>query len=77
MTGRTKTRTARFEMGAWFNERTGHIHLAAKDGFISTVSNDPQSRRYHPNLYRKLTQALKERRLPCPEDDPIIREGQA
>lgn len=59
-------KTARLDVGVWFNERSGHIHIAAKDAFISTISNEPDSKRYHPNLYRKLTQVLKERGLPHP-----------
>ncbi|MDZ4691454.1 MAG: hypothetical protein SH849_09065 [Terricaulis sp.] len=56
-----KTKTVKLDVGVWFNEKSGHIHIAAKDAFISTVSNDPDSKRYHPNLYRKLAQVLKDK----------------
>jgi hypothetical protein len=60
------SKTARFDLNVWFNDRTGHIHLAAGKSFISTVSNDPASRRYHPNLYRKLAFALRDKGMPHP-----------
>jgi hypothetical protein len=62
-------KTATFTMGAWYNAETGHIHLAIPDSgwFITTVSNEPSSRRYHPNLYRKLARALKESGVPHPD----------
>ena len=36
-------KTVYLEVGVWWNEATGHIHLAAKDveGFITTVCDDP------------------------------------
>ncbi|MES2172902.1 MAG: hypothetical protein V4523_03035 [Pseudomonadota bacterium] len=62
-------KTAKLSIGVWFNERTDHIHIAAAGQFISTVSPDPASKRYHPNLYRKLAQCLQDAGLPHP--DPI------
>ena len=50
----------------WYNERSGHIHIAAKDGFISTVSDDPDSKRCHPNLFRKMAKCLKDSGVPGP-----------
>jgi hypothetical protein len=55
-----RKRTVRLDVGIWFNEATGHIHIAAKDGFISTVSSDPKSKRFHPNLYGKLAKCLRD-----------------
>jgi hypothetical protein len=57
-------------VGIWFNEANGHIHIAAKDTFISTVSNDPKSKRYHPNLFRKLAATLRDAGLPHPNPSP-------
>jgi hypothetical protein len=35
------------------------IHIASKEAnIISTVSDDPESKRYHPNLFSKLRRAL-------------------
>jgi hypothetical protein len=57
-------------VGIWFNQGSGHIHIAAKDAFISTVSNDPNSNRYHANLYRKLAKTLRDAGLPHPNPSP-------
>jgi hypothetical protein len=52
-------KTVRINVGVWFDPKSGHIHLAsAEAGIISTVSNDPNSKRYQPNLYRKLRRVL-------------------
>jgi hypothetical protein len=63
-------KTARLDVGVWFNETTGHIHIAGKGTFISTVSNDPKSKRYHPNLFRKLARVLRDSGLPHPNPSP-------
>jgi hypothetical protein len=67
---KNQRKTARLDVGIWFNPNTGHIHLAAKDHFISTVSADPASKRYHPNLYRKLAAALRDADCPHPNPSP-------
>lgn len=52
-------KTVSFRLSAWANPRTRMIHLASSEaGIISTVSNDPESKRYHPNLFRKLRRVL-------------------
>lgn len=73
--GKATAKTARLDVGIWYNERTGHIHIAAAGQFISTVSDDPRSRRYHPNLYGKLAATL--RRLGCPGPDGGPEGGEA
>jgi hypothetical protein len=60
-------KTVRIDAGIWFNEDTKHIHIAAKGAFITTVCNDPDSKRYHPNLYGKLAQCLRKAGAPAPE----------
>ena len=70
-------KTARLDIGIWFNEATGHIHIAAKDQFISTVSNDPASKRYHPNLYNKLAKALRAADKPHPDPSPGSAAGRS
>jgi hypothetical protein len=64
-TGKPGTKTLRFEAGTWYEERSGHIHLTipGHSRFHTTVSNDPASRRYHPNLFRKLKDLLIENGL--------------
>lgn len=50
------------EVRIWM-KREGHIAIAStKENFISTVSNDPTSKRYHPNLYKKLARVLRNHR---------------
>lgn len=70
MSGTNDGKTARLDVGIWFNPDTGHIHIAAKGQFISTVSPDPRSKRYHPNLYRKPAAALRESGKPHPDPSP-------
>ncbi len=56
-------------MSVEFNARIwrkdpGRIAIASPEaGFISTVSNDPKSKRYHPNLYKKLDKILNDREV--------------
>jgi hypothetical protein len=63
-------RTARLDVGVWYNSDTGHIHISAKDHFISTVNNEAGSKRCHANLYWKLARALRDSGMPHP---PIPR----
>lgn len=51
----------------WYDPRSRHIKLAGKGLTASTVSNDPSSKRYHPNLFGKLGKALREAGMPAPE----------
>lgn len=52
-------KTVSFRLNLWVNPRTRMIHLASREvDVISTVSNDSKSKRYHPNLYRKLRRVL-------------------
>jgi hypothetical protein len=61
--------TAYLNIGAWYDAETGHIHLTLpRSGwFHTTVSPDPDSKRGHPNLYKKLARALKEADVPAPD----------
>lgn len=63
--------SAYLEMGAWYDEKTGHIHLTVPSTrwFHTTVTNDPVSVRGNPNLYAKLARALKEAGVPAPSID--------
>lgn len=54
------------EVRVWFDARTRHIKIAGKGLTASTVSNDPASKRYHPNLYMKLARVLAEAGVPAP-----------
>jgi hypothetical protein len=55
------------ELGIWYDEAQGHIHLTAKNvpGFHTTVSANPTSRRGHPNLFGKLAKCLRDSGAPA------------
>lgn len=59
----------RLEVRLWFNEITGHIHIASRQGepFISTVSADPAAPNGNPHLYLKLARCLRAAALPAPD----------
>ena len=53
-------KTVYMSIGIMANPNTGHIHIFDHDGeVVSTLSNDPESKRYHPNLYMKLRRVLE------------------
>lgn len=55
-------------MGVWWDEKQGQIHLTAPgvNGFHTTISPNPESKRGHPNLFMKLAKALREGGAPHP-----------
>ncbi len=61
--------TAYLNVGIWYNAETGHIHMTLPNSgwFHTTVTNAPDSKRGHPNLYGKLSRALKEAGVPGPD----------
>ena len=59
-------KSVHLDLRVWYDDRSGHIKLAGKGLPISTVSNDPASARYHPNLYRKLSNLLRDAGVPAP-----------
>ena len=52
-------KSAELTVRVWFDPASAHIKLAGWGLTASTVSNDPKSKRYHPNLYMKLGRALR------------------
>jgi hypothetical protein len=62
-----KRKSVKLELRVWYDQKSGRIKLAGSGLTASTVSNDPASkRRYHPNLYRKLTKCLRDAGVPAP-----------
>lgn len=59
-------KSLKLELRVWYDERSGYIKLAGPGLTASTVSNDPASVRYHPNLFRKLTRVLRDASIPSP-----------
>jgi hypothetical protein len=51
----------------WWDPKARYIKLAGPGLTASTVSNDPTSKRFHPNLFKKLTRALRDAGLPSPD----------
>ena len=69
---RKSKRSIYFEVGVWYNEKTGSIHMTAKDfrhaGFHTTVRPDPKLKRGHPNLFMKLSRCLRDSGAPAPQE---------
>jgi hypothetical protein len=61
--------TAYLNIGAWYDAKTGHIHLTLPHSgwFHTTVTDEAASKRGHRNLYAKLARALKEAGVPAPD----------
>jgi hypothetical protein len=61
--------TAYLNVGAWYDKGSGEIHLTLPHSgwFHTTVTNEVGSKRYHANLFAKLSRALKEAGVPSPE----------
>lgn len=55
------------QLRVWYDEKSRHIKLAGPGLTATTVSNDPTSKRYHPNLFRKLAVALRQAGVSAPE----------
>ena len=55
-----KGQTVYVDTGIWHDKETGEIHISGpkEKRFHSTVSNEKESKRYHPNLYKKLKDIL-------------------
>jgi hypothetical protein len=51
----------------WWDPKSRYIKIAGPGLTASTVSNDPHSKRYHPNLFNKLKCVLIEAGLPSPD----------
>jgi hypothetical protein len=56
------------EMSVRYNERDGHIHLIAvgQEGFMTTVNNNTENDRGHPDLFLKLAKCLRRAGVPHP-----------
>ena len=65
----TRGKSVALALRVWFDPASGHIKLAGPGLTASTVSNDPASRRYHPNLYRKLARVLADGGVPSPDSN--------
>lgn len=52
----------------WYAEDTGKIHIVvpAVQGVHTTVNDNPESKRGHPNLFMKLARCLRKAGAPAP-----------
>ncbi len=53
-------KSIKLELRVWYDEKSHHIKIAGNGLAASTVSNDPSSKRYHPNLFSKLSKPLRD-----------------
>ena len=58
------------DVGIWYDKETKSIHMTAKGvhGFHTTVRQNADSKRGHPNLFSKLAACLREVGAPAPEE---------
>jgi hypothetical protein len=56
------SRTVYAKFGVWYDSKQGMIHMTIPGSgwFHTTVSDNPESKRYHPNLFAKLKRLLEQ-----------------
>lgn len=59
-------KTAYPQIGVWFDEEAGDIHLSIEGQGLSTVTGNATSKRGNPHLFNKLAKALREAGKPHP-----------
>lgn len=59
-------KTANVQIGLWFDESAGDIHLSIAGHGLSTVNANTESKRGHPHLFNKLAKVLRDRGKPHP-----------
>ena len=64
-------KTANVNLGLWFDEEAGDIHLSIPGQGLSTGSADASSKRGNPHLFNKLAKLLREHGKPHP---PVVEE---
>ncbi|MER8465990.1 hypothetical protein [Mesorhizobium sp. M1396] len=60
-------KSTKLNVSVWYSEKSNRIHIAG-GGFRSTVNADPDSKRHHPNLFKKLARYLRDAGLPAPDE---------
>lgn len=60
------------EVGVWYDEARGSIHIASNDvpDLHTTVHADERRKRGYPNLFRKLAKVLRDGGAPAPQEAP-------
>lgn len=62
-------KTAYVQIGLWFDEEVGDIHLSLPGQGLSTVNGIADSKRGNPHLFNKLAKLLRDQGKPHP---PIV-----
>lgn len=67
-----------FAVSVWYEPETRHIYLSrpTEDGFVTTISGDPNSARGHVHLFRRLAEALERRGVPAPPTGLRVEDGE-
>ena len=67
-----------FEVGVWFDERDNSLHVSSRaigTGFNVSITNNPQTRRGHPTLYKWLSACLRATGAPAPRQEKRNPKG--
>lgn len=59
-------KTAYVQLGVWFDEGAGDIHLSIPGHGLSTVNGNAGSKRGNPHLFNKLAKVLRDQGRPHP-----------
>jgi hypothetical protein len=68
-------KSEKLELWVLFDEKSGRIKMAGKGLTASSISGDPASKRYHPNLYRKIAEFLRAEGKPAPSIEQVNTKG--
>jgi hypothetical protein len=59
-------RTIYPKIGIWYAEEDGHVRLSIEGQGLTSVSDNPDSERYHRTLYEKLADVLRQSGVTIP-----------
>ncbi|MDZ5712675.1 hypothetical protein [Jeotgalibacillus haloalkalitolerans] len=57
MKNESEKKTINVPLNVWLNEKNGHIHMNV-NGVLTSVNNDPKSKRGNPSLFSILEKEL-------------------
>lgn len=53
-------RTTYVKIGIWYNEEDKSIHMSVEGHNLTSVNDNPKSRRGNPSLFKKLARVLRD-----------------
>jgi len=59
--------TVSIEIGVWYDENMDQIKLRIPGQNLTSVTNDPESKRGNPSLYKKLGRILRDKGVKHPK----------